>query len=143
MCDPPAASRGGQRLTEPPGRAGIILSRSHPIVRSSSLLPRSPEETETLIGSACHLLFSIFSPLQSLETVSYRRSCHFYCPCRLSHRPRPTGSVAYCGGVGSASRTETFSQLTRLLVSLLLRPQAMLLLPHTFECSSLTTSPSV
>ncbi|KAI4548699.1 hypothetical protein MG293_001029 [Ovis ammon polii] len=51
---------------------------------------------------------------ESLETVSYRRSCHCYCPCRLSHRPRTTGSIAHCGGVGSASRTETLSQLTRL-----------------------------
>lgn len=81
------------------------------------------------------LLFPGFSPPQSLETVSYRRSCHVYCPCRLSHRPRPMGSGAYCGGVGSASRTETWSQLTRLLVSLLLRPQAMLLVPNTFEYS--------
>lgn len=89
------------------------------------------------------LLFPLFSPPQSLETVSYRRCCHVYCPCRLSHRPRPTGSVAYCDGVGSASRTETWSQLTRLLVSLLLRPQAMLLVPDTFEYSpcSATWSP--
>lgn len=81
------------------------------------------------------LLFPIFSPPQSLETVSYSRPCHVYCPCRLSHRPRPTGSGAHCGGVGSVSRTETWSQLTRLLVSLLLRPQAMLLVSNTFEYS--------
>lgn len=93
VCSPCPSGRG-QRLTERPGRADIILSASHPIVWCSSLLPRSPKDTETLIGSACHLLFSIFSPLQSLETVPYRRSCHFYCPCRLSHRPRTTGSVA-------------------------------------------------
>lgn len=133
-------SRWSQSLTEPLGRADITLSSSHPIVWSFLQLPRSPRETETLIGSAGHLLFSIFSPLQSLETVSYRRSCHSYCPCRLSHRPRTTGSIAYCGGVGSASRTETLSQLTRLLVSLLLRPQAMLLVPSTFEYSSLSPS---
>ena len=66
------------------------------------------------------LIVSHFLPLQSLETVSYRRSCHPYCPCRHSHRPRTMGSIAHCGGVGSASRTETLSQLTRLLVSLLL-----------------------
>ena len=86
------------------------------------------------------LIVSHFLPLQSLETVSYRRSCHPYCPCRRSHRPRTMGSIAYCGGVGSASRTETLSQLTRLLVSLLVRPQAMLLVPDTFEYSSLSPS---
>lgn len=48
--------------------------------------------------------------------------------------PGTMGAVAHCGGVGSASRTETLSQLTRWLVSLLLRPQAMLLVPNTFEC---------
>lgn len=76
-----------------------------------------------------------FFPHCSLATGSSRRCCHFYCPCRLSHRPRTTASVAYCGAVGSASSTETLSQLTRLLVSLLLRPQAMLLVPNTFECA--------
>lgn len=122
------------------GTAGITLGSSHPFVWSFLQLPRSPRETETLIGSAGHLLFPVFSPLQSLETVSCRRSCHCYCACRLSHRPRTTRSIAHCGGVGSASRTETLSQLTRLLVSSLLRPQAMLLVPDTFEYSSLSPS---
>ena len=122
------------------GTTDITRSSSHPIVWSFLQLPRSPRETETPIGSASHLLFPTFSPLQSLETVSYSRSCPPYCPCRRSHRPRTLGSSAHCGGVGSASRTETLSQLTRLLVSLLLRPQAMLLVPDTFEYSSLSPS---
>lgn len=120
-----------------------FLPFTHPIVWCSVQFPRSHQETETLIGSASHLLFSVFSPLQSLKTVSCGRSRHSYCLCRLSHRLRTMRSVAYCGAVGSASRTETLSQLTRLLVSLLLRPQAMLLVPNTFEYSSFTISPSV
>lgn len=121
------------------GTADITHSSSHPIVWSFLQLPRSPGETDS--DWLCQpLIVSHFLPLQSLETVSYRRSCHPYCPCRRSHRPRTMGSVAHCGGVGSASRTETLSQLTRLLVSLLVRPQAMLLVPDTFEYSSLSPS---
>ena len=114
------------------GTADITHSSSHPIVWSFLQLPRSPGETDS--DWLCQpLIVSHFLPLQSLETVSYRRSCHPYCPCRRSHRPRTMGSVAHCGGVGSASRTETLSQLTRLLVSLLVRPQAMLLVPSNLS----------
>lgn len=127
------------RGTWPVRLGGAPLGHTHtprhspgPFVRPSSPPPGAPgtrSRGPALPDTHC----SPSSPRRRALRGRLQRSLPRLLSPRLSHRPGATGSGAHCGAAGSASRTQTWSQLTRLLMSLLPRPQAMLLVPSTWE----------